>query len=77
MVALRPGQSQRQELMVSVVVLTATTLVPMRIFELDDTLGERRLHVEVVQAKVDVPLEGVVHTLVVGSFEILPTIKTR
>ena len=63
--------------MVSVAVLTATTLVPMRIFELNDTLGERCLLVKVVQAKVDVPLEGVDHTLVVGSFEILPTVKTR
>ena len=77
MVAPWPGQSQRQEPMVSVAVLTATTLVPMRIFKLDDTLGERRLLVEVVQAKVEVPLEGVVHALVVGSFEILPTMKKR
>ena len=58
-------------------VLTATTLAPMRIFELNDTIGEHRLRVEVVQAKVDIPLEGVVHELVVGSFEILPEVKMR
>ena len=61
--------------MVSVAVLTATILVSMKIFKLDYTLGERCLLVEVVQVKFSVPLEGVVHELVVGSVEILPEVK--
>ena len=63
--------------MVSVTVMTATTLVPMRIVELNNTLRRSRFLVKVVPAKVDVPLKGVVHELVVGSVEILPEVKMR
>ena len=63
--------------MVSVAVLTATTLVPMRIVELNDTLRRRCFLVKVIPAKVDVPLKGVVHELVAGSVEILPEVKMR
>ena len=63
--------------MVSVAVLTATTLMPMGIVELNDTLRQRRFVVKVVPAKVDVPLKGVVHERVVGSVEISPEVKMR
>ena len=49
--------------------LTATTLMPWSISELDDTLGECGLLVEGIPVKVGVPLEVGVHELVVSSFE--------
>ena len=47
------------------------------VVELDDMLGEHCHFVECVLAKVNVALEGVVHKLVVGSFEILSEVEMR